>query len=97
MSLLGYKATCETCNTVLEEGAATKSLQVLTLIIGFVGMVTFQWQGTDRILAQGPEDRFWALFPYYLSLAVATSVIVGIANYIIRNYFTVYDPPQKNT
>ena len=70
--------------------------QLIALIVGFVVMVVVQRQGTEQIMAQDPPDPFWALFPYYLSLVAAMSVSVGGVNYVIRNYFGVYEAP-KNT
>ncbi len=96
LSLLGYKAVCRRCNIDLEEAPAMKVPQVLTIIIGFIVMVVFQRRGTEDILAQDPPDPAWALFPYCLTLVALMSIGVGVVNYIIRNYFAVYEPP-KNT
>ena len=96
LSLLGYKAVCRRCNIDLAEAPAMKIPQVLTIIVGFIVMVIFQRRGTDEILAQNPPDPVWPLFTYYLTLFALTSIGVAAINYIIRNYFAVYEPP-KNT
>jgi hypothetical protein len=95
MKLLGYKAICQRCNIQPEESGLTKGLQIVTLIIGFISMTLLQKQGTERILAENPADIFWALFPYYLSIVFYVGLAVGIANYVIRNYFAIYEPPRN--
>ncbi len=95
-SILGYKAYCRRCNIDLELSTVIRLVQAITVILGFIGMIYFQWQGTDEILAQEPGDPFWALLPYYLGLVAYMSLGVGLANYVIRKYFALYEAP-KNT
>ena len=96
VKLLGYKAVCEWCNIDLSEAPAMKATQLGSVIVGFIFVVLAQRRGTDGIVAQYPDDAVWPLFLYYFSVFLAISLVVGLANYIIRNYFAVYEPP-KNT
>lgn len=94
MKLLGYKAECKSCNKPSIESAITKGLQIATLLISFIALIMLQHQGTEKILASNPEDTFTALFTYYISLLFYMGIIVGVINYVIRNYFAIYEPPK---
>jgi hypothetical protein len=86
-----FRAVCYGCNIELKESNLTHAISIFIPIIGLVIAMYIGKQGTSQIVNQSPPNLSTILFKYYMSILVVTWAITGSINYIVRNYFSIYE------
>ena len=91
-----FKTYCDRCKSELTESKKTRMMMAVVPIIGFIVILVLAQEGTERILADRPEDTEGTLFLYYMTLFGALWVVTAAINQVLRRKFSIYESP-KNT
>jgi hypothetical protein len=91
-----FKAHCDRCKSELTESKKTRMMMAVVPIIGFIVILVLAQEGTERILADRPEDTEGTLFLFYMTLFGALWIVTAAINQVLRRMFSIYESP-KNT
>jgi uncharacterized paraquat-inducible protein A len=91
-----FKAYCDRCKVELTESKKSRMMMAVVPIIGFIVILVVAQEGTERILAERPEDTEGTLFLFYMTLIGALWIVTAVINQVLRRKFSIYEPP-KNT
>jgi hypothetical protein len=86
-----FKAYCDECGIELAESKRTRMMMAVVPVIGFVIISMLAQEGTQRILADRPEDTEGTLFLYYMTLLGALWIVTTVINQILRRLFSTYE------
>ena len=88
-----FKAYCDNCNIELTESKKTRMMMAVVPILGFIAILGVAQEGTERILAERPEDTVGTLFLFYMTLFGALGIFAAIINQVMRRKFSIYASP----
>ena len=91
-----FKAYCDRCKIELAESKKTRVMMAVVPIIGLIVTLMVAQEGTERILADRPEDTEGTLFLFYMTLFGSLLIVAAVINQVLRRMFSIYESP-KNT